>query len=629
MKIKVLPFLVLLLVSLLYACSPERTNPNENYRNWRSYGGDSHRSHYSSLDQINRSNVENLEVAWKFSTGDDGPTIECNPIVIDTVMYLTSPTLEVIALDAGTGKKRWRFDPFEHFEGPEYWHQVSRAVTYWEENNDKRILAYAGPHLFALDAETGNPIEDFGDGGAVDLREGLGRELSDTRVMMTSPGVIFENSIIVGTSVSEGTNSAPGHVRAFDVKTGEQQWIFHTIPQPGEFGHNTWEGDSWKYAGGANAWAGLSVDSERGMVFVPTGATAYDFYGGDREGKNLFANTLLALDAETGERIWHYQLVHHDIWDYDLPAPPNLVSVDHEGERVDAVAQITKMGFVFLFSRETGKPLFPIEERPVPESDIPGEQAWPTQPIPTKPPPFVKQGFTGENITDISEEARTHVKNSLDTLQYGSLFQPGSEQGTVMLPGFLGGGNWSGAAFDPSSGWLYVNANNFPSILQLKKAPDSLQVRPGHPKYTSTGYHNFVDHEGFPAVKPPWGTLNAIDLNKGEIVWQVPLGTYPKLAERGHPATGTMNLGGAIVTGGGLVFIGSTLDRKFRAFDKRSGEVLWEATLPTGGRSLPATYEVNGKQYIVIAAGGGYGPRGERPYENPAGNTYVAFTLPE
>jgi len=596
---------------------------------WSAWGGDSHHTGYSSLDQINRSNVNELEVAWKYRTGDEGPTIECNPIVIGDVMYITSPDLKVIALDAESGSEKWRFDPYKHFDTPKYWHHVNRAVTYWTDGKEERIFAPVGPYLYALDANTGQVDETFGEEGAIDLRHGLVDDKRDVSVKMTSPGIIYKDLIIVGPNVPESHTSVPGHVRAFDVRTGEQEWIFHTIPQPGEFGHDTWEGDSWKRAGGANPWAGMSVDEERGIVYVPTGATAYDFYGGDREGKNLFANTLLALEAETGERIWHQQLVHHGIWDYDLPAPPNLVTVDHRGKPTDAVAQITKTGYVYLFNRETGESIFPIEERKVPASEIPGEEAWPTQPIPTKPPSFARQGFTEEDITDISPEARSYVKEVLDTLKTGPLFTPGSFKGSVMLPGYLGGGNWSGAAFDPETDRLYVNANNVPTILQIKKAPDSLRSEPGYPDYVSTGYHKLLDQDGYPAVKPPWGTLNAIDLSKGEIVWQVPLGFYPELADKGIKNTGTMNLGGAIVTKGGLVFIGSTLDKKFRAFDKETGEVLWETTLPTGGRSLPATYEVEGKQYVVIAAGGGVGSRSAHPHETPPGNTYVAFALPE
>ena len=620
---------LLVLLAVVAGCTHTRTpEQNEHSRTWRVAGGDAGQTRYSSLNQINRSNVNRLEAAWTFETGDEGPTIECNPIVIGRVMYLTSPALKVIALDAATGQEIWRFDPFKHYEGPTYWRHVSRGVTYWSDGRNERIFAGAGHHLYSLDARSGELDRQFGDGGKIDLREGLGRKLEDVQMIVTSPGAIYKNLIIVGGNVSESPGAAPGHVRAYDVRSGKLVWTFRTIPAPGEIGYETWEDGSAASSGGANAWAGFSVDEKRGIVYAPTGSATYDFYGGNRKGKNLFANTLLALDAASGKRLWHFQMVHHDVWDRDLPAPPALVQVQRNGRRIDAVAQITKTGFVFVLDRETGEPLFPVHELPVPASDVPGEKAWPTQPVPTSPPPFAKQGISRDDLTDLSPEATAYARGQFDALRSEGLFAPGSREGTLLMPGFLGGGNWSGAAFDRSTGRLYVNANNVPSILRLVPAPDSLRNRPGYPQFIARGYIHFVDEEGFPAVKPPWGTLTAIDLNRGESAWQVPLGTYPELARRGYPPTGTLNLGGAIVTGGGLVFIGSTLDSKFRAFDASTGEVLWEADLPTGGMALPATYEVDGRQYIVIAAGGGTGMRGPRPIETPPGSSYVAFALP-
>ena len=580
------------------------------YLTWQVYGGDPGQTRYASLDQINRDNVHRLDVAWTLDTGDAGPTIECNPIVVGGTMYLTSPLLKVIAVDAATGEERWRFDPFENYDGPRYWREVSRGLTYWSDEH--RLFAGAGPFLYAVDAHTGVLIEGFGNGGSIDLREGLGRDPEDLEIIITSPGAMYRDLIIVGANVSESPGAAPGHIRAYDARSGALAWIFHTIPQPGEFGHDTWEGDSWKTAGGANAWAGFTVDVERGIVFAPTGAPTYDFYGGNRKGANLFANTLLALDAATGERIWHYQTVHHDVWDYDLPAPPNLVRVRQRGRNVDAVAQVTKTGFVFLLDRETGEPLFPIEERPVPQSDVPGEETWPTQPFPTKPPPFARQGITAGDLVE-------HVAvEEFERYRSEGLFTPGSIEGTLMLPGYLGGANWGGAAVDPTNAMMYVSASNFPSVVMLKKGD-------GEPAYLNRADPHFVDEDGYPAIKPPWGTLTAIDLNDGTLVWQVPLGTYP---QHDAPSTGTLNLGGAIVTAGGLVFVGSTMDRMFRAYDADSGDVLWETQLPTGGMALPATYEVDGTQYVVIAAGGGVGMRGARPIETPPGASYVAFALP-
>ena len=372
--------LILLLAAGVSACQSGTSPSSDDHRTWTAYGGGANHTHYSSLDQITRSNVDQLEVAWTYSTRDEGPTIETNPIVIDSVMYVTSPALKVIALDAATGEEIWRFDPYEEFDTPSFWHHVNRAVTYWTDGSDSRIFAPVGPYVYALDAETGEVISDFGTDGRINLRRGLGRDVSDIRVMLTSPGVVYEDLLIVGPNVPDGTESAPGHVRAFDVRTGEQAWIFHTIPQPGEFGHDTWnDSHAWKRVGGANSWAGMAVDEERGIVYVPTGSATPDFYGARRKGKNLFANCLLALKASTGERLWHYQTVHHDLWDRDLPAPPSLVTVRHDGEQVDAVAQTTKTGYVFLFNRETGEPLYPIEEVPVPtESPLEGEEPWPT-----------------------------------------------------------------------------------------------------------------------------------------------------------------------------------------------------------------------------------------------------------
>ena len=610
--------------------SPEAESVDGNgYRSWSAYGGDAGQTRYSSLDQINRSNVGRLERAWTFDTGDDGPTIECNPIVVDGVMYLTSPALTVIALDAASGTEIWRFAPLgADYDGPEYWRYVSRGLTYWTDGIASRIFSAAGPFVNALDAGTGDRIPDFGRNGRIDLREGLGTEEGEPFVQATSPGIIHEGLIIFGTNVSESPGAAPGHIRAYSVQTGQSVWTFSTIPKPDETGHETWEGTSAAAAGGANPWSGLSLDRRRGILFAATGAATYDFYGGNRKGENLFANTVLALDAASGERIWHYQIVRHDLWDYDLPSPPTLVRIRVDGQPIDALAQITKHGFVFVLDRESGEPIFSVEERPVPISDVPGEQAWPVQRVPTKPPPFARQHVTEEDLTDRTPQATRYARELYAGLRSEGLFTPGSTYGTLMLPGFLGGGNWSGAAFDPTTGWLYVSANNFPSIVRLEESPDSLRALPGYPRYRAAGYAHFVDEEGYPAIKPPWGTLSAIDLNEGEMVWQVPLGTYPALADRGLPPTGTLNLGGAIVTAGGLVFIGSTMDRKFRAFDKASGDVLWEADLPTGGMALPATYELEGRQYVVIAAGGGVGMRGARPIETPPGRTYVAFSLP-
>lgn len=681
------------------------------YRTWSTYLGDFGRNQYATLDQIDTSNVNQLEVAWTYRTGDAGARtqIQCNPIVADGVLYGTSPKLKAFALDAATGEKQWTFDPFADTEGSG---RVNRGLAYWSDGDNARLFYAAGPDLYALDAATGRPVEAFGEDGSVDLREGLGRTAEDLSVTATSPGVVYQDLLIQGTSVGEGpAPAAPGHIRAYDVHTGAIAWTFHTIPQPGEVGYATWPEDAWQRVGGVNNWAGMSLDPARGLVFIPTGSAAFDFWGGNRPGKNLFGTSLVALDAATGAYVWHVQTVHHDLWDRDLPMPPNLVTVEHDGQRVDAVAQPTKSGFVFLLDRETGAPLFPVEERPAPASDLQGEQAWPTQPIPTKPPPFVRQSFTEAEITTRTPEAHAYVQERFAGLRKGHLFTPPSTEGTLIFPGFDGGGEWGGAAFDPDTGLLYVNANEMPWILTmvetrprfgeglastgeavyranctachgLDRQGDTQGAYPGlqnlaervsqpqarriirqgrgrmtafpqlsedevdaliaylfdapstaegdasagasdapRTPYTHTGYNRFLDPDGYPAIEPPWGTLSAIDLNKGTIAWQVPLGEFEELTAEGIPQTGTENYGGPVVTSGGLLFIAATQDEKLRAFDKRTGAVLWEAQLPAGGYATPATYEVDGRQYVVIAAGGG--KMGTKP-----GDTYVAYALP-
>ena len=434
--------------------------------------------------------------------------------------------------------------------------------------------------------------------------------------------MIWNDTIIVGVSCGEGPGiAAPGDIRAFDVRTGKELWRFRTVPGPGEYGRDTWEGDSWKDRGGANAWGGLSVDVDRGLVFAGLGSASFDFYGGDRHGDNLFANCTIALEAQTGRRVWHFQTLRHDLWDHDVPVYPNLVKVTHDGKPLDAVAQVTKTGYVYLFERESGKPLFNIEERPVPGSDIPGEEAAPTQPIPVKPPPFAAQSLDATNVTDIAAANREYVLGQLRSIRSGSAFNPPSREGTVVIPGFHGGANWSGACFDPTTGLLYVNSNNVPNTITLVES--KLGDRARHGQFVHAGYHQFLDQEGYPAIKPPWGLLNAINLNTGEFAWRVPLGEHVELTARGIPRTGTENFGGAIVTAGGLVFIAGTKDERIHAFDKRTGDLLWEHALPAGGYATPATYQVNGRQYVVIAAGGAGKLR------TKAGDAFVAFKLRE
>ena len=595
---------------------------------WLTVGGDRGCRRYSTLEQINRANVAKLQVAWTYHTGEakngQGPTIECTPVVVDGTAYVTTGRRRVVALDGASGKVLWEFGPLSYGPpaGPLASGGVNRGVAYWSdgrEEGQRRIFhGTADGRLYCLDARTGELDPQFGDRGAKDLREDIDREIADLPYGPTSAPAICGDVVIVGFSNGEGPGvSAPGDVRGFDARTGEQLWRFHTVPRPGEFGNETWAGDSWKNRGGANAWGGASVDVERGLVFVGLGSAAFDFYGGDRHGDNLFANCVVALDAQTGERQWHFQTLRHDLWDHDLPVYPTLVTIDRDGTTIPAVAQVTKTGFVYLLDRVTGEPLFPIEDKPVASSDVPGEQARPTQPIPTRPPPFSVQDFDESNVTNIGPANRRYVLEQLGKLRGGGAFTPPSVRGSVVIPGFHGGANWSGASFDPSTGILYVNSTNLPNIIRLKKSVAGSRYRYGH-----GGYVQFRDQEGYPAIKPPWGQLNAIDLSGGEFVWRVTLGEYPELTARGIPPTGTENFGGSIVTAGGLIFIGGTKDERFRAFDKQSGQTLWETQLQAGAYATPATYAVDGRQFVIVAAGGAGKQR------TRAGDAFVAFALP-
>ena len=701
----------LLMILILAGCVPKKTDNSAGAgKDWPVYLGDNSSSHYFNLTEINKQNVDQLQVAWEYHTGDDvsenRSQIQCNPIIINGILYGTSPKLKVFALNAITGKKIWEFDP-----NPEskYAQNVNRGVSYWQDGPDKRILFTSGSDLFAINAESGLLVETFGNSGKVSLKEGLGEKAKDLYVVATSPGIVYHDLLIIGSRVSEEMAAAPGFIRSFNIRTGKLAWVFNTIPKPGEFGYETWPEEAYLSAGGVNSWAGMSLDEKRGVVYVSTGSAAFDFWGGNRKGANLFANCVLALDAKSGKRIWHFQTVHHDLWDRDLPSPPNLLTVTHKGKKVDAVAQITKSGLVFLLDRETGESLFPVEERQVPGSDLKGEEAWPTQPFPLFPPPFAPQVFTENEITNISPESHAYVSKILAKTRTGRPFIPPSEQGTVIFPGFDGGGEWGGAAVDPTNSVLYVNSSIMPWILTMvyinrdkkgnvqegelsykincavchgtERQGDPTGTYPaltsvsekytkekllilinlgkgfmpsfkhlpvreknelvafltgqrtgraedfhgmenslGASPYTHTGYNRFLDQDGYPAVKPPWGTLSAIDLNKGEIKWQVPLGEYEELTLKGIPQTGTENYGGPVVTAGGILFIGASKDGYFRAFDKDTGEKLWKYKLPAGGYATPSVYQSGGKQFVVIACGGG-------KMGTPSGDSYVAFTI--
>jgi glucose dehydrogenase len=803
-------------VAVVFCCSPNsfvcpveagasKHQDAENVRNvdWPVYGGESTNNHYSSLTQINRRNVAKLRVAWTLDTHETGG-MQCSPLIVGRTLYGYTPSQKVIAVDAASGKLLWTFD--SGIKGT----QPARGLTYWHEGNESRLFAGVMNYLYALDPATGKSITAFGEDGRVDLRKQLRGDYQRQSIALTTPGVIYKDLIIVGGRNPETHPAPPGDIRAYDVRTGVLRWSFHTIPHPGEEGYNTWPPDAWKKSGAANNWAGMTVDVKRGIVYAPTGSSVFDFYGADRVGDDLYANTLLALDAETGKRIWHFQGVHHDIWDRDFPSPPTLVTLVRNGEHIDALAQTTKQGYIYVFDRVTGKPLFPITERPYPKSDVPGEVTAPTQPFPLTPEPFGRQMLTQEMLTNRTPEAHQYALEKFNTFRSAGQFLPFAvDKQTIVFPGFDGGAEWGGSALDPATGVLYVNANEmawtggltatqsggsagertyrnlcsvchgihregappafpaligidkrlsdrdialaihqgkgrmpgFPviddapmqSLLEYLKSADSGQatsvsivgdkremsaapvasmenaagsasyqrhcaichgdqmegITPSFPallgvgsrmtkeqaleivqkgkgrmpgfhtipdqelealldymgihantlaphateetsnaengemRYQFTGYRKFLDQDGYPAISPPWGTLNAVDLNTGKYLWKIPLGEYPELAAKGMKNTGSENYGGPIVTASGLLFIGATVyDKKIRAFDSHTGELLWEVTLPYAGVATPATYMVDGKQYVVIATGGGRDPK------SPSGGTYVAFALP-
>jgi len=670
----------------------------QEHQDWPAYGGAPENNHYSTLAQINRNNVKRLAITWSFDTQEEGG-LQTSPIIIDSMLYGITPTQKVFALDAATGKLLWKFD--SGIRGT----QPDRGLAYWADGKDKRILVGVMNFVYALDAATGTSIPAFGNAGRIDLRENLGREPAASQsVDLTSPGIVYKDLVIFGGRNPETLPAPPGDIRAYDVRTGKLRWSFHTIPHPGEFGYNTWPKDAWKASGAANNWAGMTLDPQRGILYAPTGSAAFDFYGADRAGDNLFANCLIALNAQTGERIWHFQAVHHDIWDRDFPSPPALLTVKRGGKEIDAVAQTTKQGFVYLFDRTNGNPLFPIESRKVPPSTVPGEVSASEQPLPARPAPFARQLLTEELLTMRTPQAHQWALENFKKFRSEGQFIPFSVgKDTVIFPGFDGGAEWGGPAVDAETGIIYINSNEMawtgalapntgensprgiymsqcsvchgekmtgsppamPSLIAVGERLTPAQIAttikngkgrmPGFPnlvddqlfalidfltsgenkelassapppasmKFRFTGYHKFLDPEGYPAVAPPWGTLNAINLNTGEYVWKIPFGEYPELATKGQKNTGTENYGGPIVTAGGLLFIGATdFDKKFRAFDKSTGELLWEATLPFSGNATPATYEVNGRQFVVIAAGGGKDPKSR------SGGVYVAFALP-
>ncbi len=711
----------LLVIAAFTSCQQQE----KEYTSWPQYKGSNENIHYSSLTQVDTSNVKQLQVAWEYHTGDadtaNHSQIQCNLIIVDGIMYGVSPRLKLFAADAATGKDKWQFNPFDSLPANKksfFNMNNSRGVTYWSDGAaDKRIFYTAGSDLYCVNATTGKLVKEFGNSGKIDLHNDLDRDVKDLFVTSTTPPIIFNNLLIIGTRVDEGQHAAPGHIRAYDTRTGKRQWIFHTIPQPGEYGYDSWvDTNAYKYVGGANAWNGFSLDKKRGIVFACTGSASYDFFGGKRIGNNLYGNCILALDAATGKRIWHFQSVHHDIWDRDIPSPPALVSLNKDGKKIDAIAVTTKSGFIFVLERETGKPVFGVEERQVPvNTDLAGEILSPTQPFPVKPAPFMRQSFTEKDINPLLPDSSfQEVKKRLASYRTDNMFAPISIQGTVVFPGLDGGAEWGGPTFDPQTNILYINANemawviqaipvsnkaatnetylqagqrlyqancmtchgperkgsgNYPSLISINKKytgaafdtllqsgrrmmPAFVQLGATERKaiasfvldnnekakmyvdsnkqkndapftvpYTITGYNKFLSKEGYPAIAPPWGTLNAVDLNTGEYIWKKVFGNDPEFSLGSKTPTGAENYGASVVTAGGLLFIAASKDGKFRAYNKANGNLLWETDLPAPGYATPSVYELNGKQYIVIACGGG-------KMKSKSGDSYVAFALP-
>ena len=714
--------LLIIICGSLWSCN----SSTGKYDTWEIYGGSKQSIRYSSLTDIDTFNVSQLQVAWTYHTGDAEmkTQIQVNPIIVDGILYGVSPKLKLFALDAATGVQKWVFDAQDttasRLKGVGYFSMnICRGVTFYSRGKkDKRIFFGASSRLFCVDANTGKLVESFGNKGQIDLHNDLGRDVKDLFIAATTPGIIYKDMIIVSCRVGEDASAIPGHIRAYDVYSGKLRWIFHTIPQPGEEGYETWDDkEAWKHIGGANTWAGFSLDEEKGILFAPTGSASFDFYGGKRLGDNLFANSILALDANTGKRIWHFQTVHHDVWDRDLPTAPSLVTIKKDGKQIEAIAQPTKSGFIFLFDRVSGKPVYPIEEIPVPtETNLAGEKLAPTQPWPSFPKPFVRQVLTEKDLnTLVPDSSYQDIKKRLATYKTGFIFNAPSTEGTVIFPGYDGGAEWGGPAYDPETGIFYINANEMSYILSLVDAKTKINIdetklvagnrlysnfcmachgadmkgtgnnptltdvnkkynavqftslvsagrrmMPGFNQlsveektaiasyvlnlksvqkekfippvrkkdpyldmpYLFTGYNKFLTKEGYPAVAPPWGTISAINLNTGELIWKNALGEYPELKAKGIPPTGTENYGGPAVTAGGLLFIAASKDGKFRAFNKKTGKLLWETDLPASGFATPSVYKANGKQFIVIACGGG-------KLGTNSGDAYVAFALPD
>jgi len=705
---------------------------------WTSYGGSNSDDQYSALKQINRANAKDLQQVWFYPAGNNGFRYGSNPLVVDGVMYVYGKNNAVVALDAATGKEIWVYDT----HNPRL---IShRGMTYWEnkDRTDRRILFSMNNFLHEIDARTGKDIESFGKEGAVDLRQGLGRDPSAMRqIQSNTPGRVFENLYITGAATGEEYESPPGDLRAFDVITGKLVWQFHTIPHPGEMGYDTWPKDAYKYVGGTNNWGEFSIDERRGIVYFPLGSPTYDFYGADRHGANLFSDSLLALDARTGKYIWHFQTTHHDLWDYDLMTGPKLMTIKHDGKMVDVVVQAGKNGFLYVFDRTNGKPIWPIEERSVPKSDVPGEESWPTQPFPTHVQPFARQKFTPDMVNPYIADAkeREAIKEQVKAARQEGIYTPPSLATTMETPGNNGGANWGSASIDPATNTYYVVSKDAPSLLHLAPKPPKREIagppetkglvvylqncqtchmanRKGQPpgipsldgvvdrvsadrvrtvvhtgmapmpafpdlddadidhllaylkspekanlpsdvmarimappQVTSpklgpggirywTGYGYMNSSEGLAAISPPWSSLTAYDMNTGNIKWQIPLGEVTELVEKGIRNTGSYwPRGGAVVTAGGLIVVGTRSDSKLHIYDKDTGKQIAEIKMAGGPEGIPTIYEVNGREYIAMSARAssdkvvGDQPKLSASSTEPAEQTqgYYVFALPE